>query len=74
MTNATQQKPKGPIQQRRLIPDHRVRERYSISAMTLWRWDADPSLNFPRAVRIRGRKYRDEAELDAFDASRERDE
>jgi hypothetical protein len=69
-----ERKPKQPIQQRRLIPDHRVRERYSISVMTLWRWDRDASLGFPKAIRIRGRKYRDEAELNAFDASRERDE
>jgi predicted DNA-binding transcriptional regulator AlpA len=65
-----ERKPKPPIQQRRLIPDCRVRERYSISVMTLWRWDRDPNLNFPKAIHIRGRKYRDESELDAFDASR----
>ena len=35
--------------------------------MTLRRWDADPTLDFPRPIRIRNRKYRDEAELDAFD-------
>jgi predicted DNA-binding transcriptional regulator AlpA len=63
------QKPKEPIQQRRLIPDARVRERYSISAMTLYRWDADPSLGFPRPIYIKSRKYRSEAELDAFDAA-----
>ena len=41
--------------------------------MTLWRWDHDPNLKFPKPVRIRGRKYRDEAELDAFDAAQARD-
>ena len=61
------------MQEKRLLPDHKVCDRYSISAMTLWRWDRDPTLNFPKAKRIRGRKYRDESELDAFDASRERD-
>ena len=35
--------------------------------MTLRRWDADPRLSFPRPLKIRNRKYRDEAELDAFD-------
>ena len=53
----------------RLIPDSKVRERYGISGMTLYRWDRDDSLNFPKPVRIRGRKYRDEAQLDAFDTS-----
>ena len=41
--------------------------------MTLWRWDRDPQLHFPKAIRIRGRKYRDQGELDAFDATQERD-
>ena len=54
-------------------PDHKVCERYCVSPMTLWRWDRDPQLNFPKAIRIRGRKYRDQGELDAFDATRERD-
>ena len=41
--------------------------------MTLWRWDRDPGLNFPKPIRIRGRKYRDESELNAFDAAQQRD-
>jgi predicted DNA-binding transcriptional regulator AlpA len=53
----------------RLLPDSKVAARYGISHMTLWRWDRDPTLNFPKPVRIRGRKYRDEGELDAFDAA-----
>lgn len=52
---------------KRLIPDPQVQERYSISAMTLWRWDHDANLGFPKPLYIRGRKYRDAAELDAFD-------
>jgi predicted DNA-binding transcriptional regulator AlpA len=61
------------MQEKRLLPDHKVCERYCVSPMTLWRWDRDPQLNFPKAIRIRGRKYRDQGELDAFDATRERD-
>jgi predicted DNA-binding transcriptional regulator AlpA len=61
------------MQDKRLLPDRKVCERYSVSQMTLWRWDRDPQLNFPRAIRIRGRKYRDEGELDAFDAAQVRD-
>jgi hypothetical protein len=57
--------------QRKLIPDSKVaKERYGVSAMTLWRWDRDPELNFPKPIRIRGRKYRDADELDGFDACR----
>jgi hypothetical protein len=57
--------------QKRLIPDPIVaKERYGISPMTLWRWDHDPDLDFPKPIRIRGRKYRDADKLDAFDAAR----
>jgi predicted DNA-binding transcriptional regulator AlpA len=61
------------MQEKRLLPDHKVLDRYSISPMTLWRWDRDPGLNFPKPIRIRGRKYRDESELNAFDEARHRD-
>jgi hypothetical protein len=41
--------------------------------MTIWRWDHDPGLKFPKAIRIRGRKYRDQDALDAFDAAQAQD-
>ena len=50
--------------QRRLLPDTLVRQRYHRSAMTLKRWDQNPALKFPKPIVINGRKYRDEAELD----------
>jgi hypothetical protein len=53
---------------KQLLPDSKVRERYSVSAQTIWRWDHNPELGFPRPIRINGRKYRDQAELDKFDA------
>jgi hypothetical protein len=52
---------------RKLIPDRLVAERYGVTLMTVWRWDHDRSLRFPQPFKIRGRKYRDESELDAFD-------
>ena len=52
---------------KRLLPDNRVQERYGVSDMTIRRLDEDPDLCFPKPIRIRGRKYRVEAELDAFD-------
>jgi predicted DNA-binding transcriptional regulator AlpA len=61
---------------KRLIPDSEVCQRYGIVAYTLWRWDNEepkpgkPELGFPKPVRINGRKYRVEAELDQFDARR----
>jgi predicted DNA-binding transcriptional regulator AlpA len=54
----------------RLIPDSKVCQRYGVVAFTIWRWDHDPALGFPPPVRINGRKYRVESELDAFDAKR----
>jgi hypothetical protein len=61
---------KSPTQ-RRLIPDPQVcRDRYHIHSSTLRNWDCDPLMGFPKAVRIRNRKYRDERELDEFDAAR----
>ena len=61
------------MKKRRLIPDSQVRHRYGgICGMTIRRWEKNPNLGFPPAILINGRKYRDEAELDAFDAARPR--
>jgi predicted DNA-binding transcriptional regulator AlpA len=54
---------------KRLLPDAKVRDRYGVSGMTIWRWDRDPDLGFPAPIRINGRKYRDEAELIAWERS-----
>jgi predicted DNA-binding transcriptional regulator AlpA len=52
---------------KRLLHDTYVAERYGVSVCTLSRWERDDRLNFPKAIKIRGRNYRDEAQLDAFD-------
>jgi hypothetical protein len=53
------------------LPDAIVaRKRYRVHPTTIWRWDRDPSLNFPPPLKINKRKYRDVAALDAWDASR----
>ncbi len=59
-----------PTTQRRLIPDPEVCRRYHVHSSTLYNWDHDPELNFPKPVRIKKRKYRDEEELDEFDRKR----
>jgi predicted DNA-binding transcriptional regulator AlpA len=51
-----------------LVPDPEVCREFSISAMTLWRWDHDAALKFPPPVRIRKRKYRRRREIEAFKA------
>jgi hypothetical protein len=57
---------------RKLIPNVKVASRYGRHTATVRRWEEDPELNFPKAIRIRGKRYFDESELDAFD-ERQRD-
>ena len=47
-----------------------VLARYGISDMTLWRWLADSSLNFPKPLVINRRRYFAEAELTAWERTR----
>jgi hypothetical protein len=56
--------------EKRLLPDRKVAQRYGVCLRTLWRWDRNPRLGFPRPVTINKRHYRIEAELDAFDRAR----
>ena len=45
-------------EQDQLIPAGRVREQCGdISDMTLWRWLANPEMNFPQPVYINTRRY-----------------
>jgi hypothetical protein len=55
-----------------LVPDPQVLERYGITAMTLWRWDRDPELGFPKPIYIRLRKYRRLSQLVAWERQRAR--
>jgi predicted DNA-binding transcriptional regulator AlpA len=58
-------------QQRQYITRKNLRQRYdNISGMTLWRWEHDEKLAFPRAVDINGRKYYDLAEIEAWERKR----
>jgi DNA-binding transcriptional MerR regulator len=59
--------------EKRLLPDAKVRRRYSISSSTLYRWDRNPTLRFAKRIEINGRGYRDEDELDRFDRERAAD-
>ncbi len=55
---------------KRLRPARQVRERYSVSDMTLWRWLRDEGLRFPQPIIINSRRYFDEEELEAWERSR----
>jgi predicted DNA-binding transcriptional regulator AlpA len=49
-----------------------IQGRYSVTKMTIHRWLGDPRLGFPRPFKINMRNYWLEADLDAWDAARER--
>jgi predicted DNA-binding transcriptional regulator AlpA len=51
----------------KLIPDPAVARRYGITLRTLYRWEKNPTLGFPPAARINGRKYRRVDDLAAWD-------
>ncbi len=56
----------------KLIPDPTTAEHYEVSLRTLARWDRDlrlRDLGWPLALKIRGRNYRDQDQLDRFDAA-----
>jgi hypothetical protein len=53
-----------------LVPDPRVAARYQVTPRTIDRWDRQPGLNFPKAVRINGRKYRHLHELETWERGR----
>ncbi len=55
---------------RQYLPDPLVAQRYNIHATTLFRWDRNEQLGFPKPIRINGRKYREVASLDAWDRQR----
>jgi hypothetical protein len=56
------------IEHDELVPDTQVLREFSISSMTLWRWDNDANLGFPAPVRIRKRKFRSRRALQEFKA------
>ncbi len=48
-----------------------VAERFGgISDMTLWRWAQDSKLGFPKPTVIKGRKFYDLAEIEAWERAR----
>jgi hypothetical protein len=50
------------------VPDPQVWKELGISSMTGWRWQRDPSLNFPPRIQIRGRNFRSRKQLERWKA------
>jgi len=56
---------------RTYLTSKQVSERYGgCSGMTLWRWQQNSSLNFPRPIKINTRRLWDIESLEQFDAER----
>jgi hypothetical protein len=49
-----------------------VNQRYSISPMTRYRWERDPDLDFPGAMKINRRSFWSLAALELWEHSRPR--
>ena len=49
------------------VPSKYVLERYDISRSSLYRWQEDPSVSFPRPSKIGAKLYWRQSDLDAFD-------
>ncbi|KSV90945.1 hypothetical protein N181_09760 [Sinorhizobium fredii USDA 205] len=49
-----------------------VLQRYSISEMSLWRWQKNESLGFPRPMIVNKRKFFKEEDLVAWERERAR--
>ena len=58
-------KPQGTF-----LPAAKVRERYGISDMSLWRWLNDPDLAFPKPLYIRGRRFWRISDLEGWEDGR----
>ena len=52
------------------MPAKKVRERYSISDMTLWRWEHDLKIAFPRPMIVNRRKLYRLADTEAWERQR----
>jgi len=50
----------------RLVPDPEVAREFSVSLMSLWRWDRDPHMGFPARIVIGRRNYRSRRKLEQF--------
>jgi len=64
-----QRSPFGPAPDTKYLTGPQVCARYSITAMSLWRWLRDTELGFPKPLRINDRRYWHESELVAWERS-----
>jgi len=58
------------ISEGRFLTGPQVQQRYGISEMTMWRWEQNPELNFPKPMRVGRRKFYREDELTTWERER----
>jgi predicted DNA-binding transcriptional regulator AlpA len=60
--------------EKRYLTGPQVDQRYGITPMTRWRWEHDPDLGFPKALKLNphkgGRKLYAEDDLEAWERKR----
>lgn len=59
-----------PVTQDELLPASKVRGRYNVTDMTIYRWERDGRLNFPVPLWINRRRYWRLADLVAWESSK----
>ncbi|KGJ15125.1 helix-turn-helix transcriptional regulator [Paracoccus sanguinis] len=52
----------------KLMTASEVMAKFAVSKMSLWRWQRDEKLGFPKPIRIRNRNYYRESEIARFQA------
>jgi len=52
------------------LPAAQVKQRYSVSDMSIWRWLHNDQLRFPKPLSINNRRFRRLSELRAWEESR----
>ena len=59
------------MSEKKYITQKRLKARYAdVSDMTIWRWEHNATLGFPKAININGRKYFLLEEVEAWERKR----
>jgi hypothetical protein len=59
------------LSEKKYLTEKQVKARYgNVTAMTIWRWERNEELGFPKAIYIQGRKYRSLEQLEAWERNR----
>jgi hypothetical protein len=57
------------VQPDHFVPDPVIAREFSVTLMTLWRWSHDTRLEFPPAIKIRGKNFRSRRAIEDFKSS-----